>query len=305
MDRPKTNNTAKIVAIIMAVILWVYVMNEQNPPIEVNMEIPLEVRNLSSAVVAVDIPEFVKVRVRGPRSVIVGLPQQEIKTYIDLKGLSEGVNTAKVHTTIPTSIEVLEVIPDKITFRLDSVISRRIPVEVKLIGTPVGDAIVGKITYSSSFVVVEGVKDLLDTAVKAVAQVDISGKHTDFTISAPLIIIDRDGNKIEEHLTIKPENVSVSMTFGPSKVKKTVDIKPHTIGELKKGIVIKAIITNPQKVEISGDPTIVEKTDFVYTEPLNLNGVDKDIEVEVKLQEKEGITLTKDAVRMHISVAKE
>lgn len=306
MDRlPKKNLTAKIVALIMAVILWVYVMNEQNPPIEVNMEIPLEVRNISSNYVAVDVPEYVRVRVRGPRTSIVALSQQDIKTYIDLKGLSDGINTAKVHTTIPTSIEVVEVIPDKITFRLDSVVSRQVPVEVKLIGTPSNDVIVGKITFNTSHIAVEGPKGLLDTAVKAVAQVDISGKNADFTISAPLIIVDKSGKEVEEGLTLTPPNVSVALAFGPSIVKKIVDIKPNTAGELTKGVLLKQIVTSPQKVEISGDAKVVDKTDYVYTEPVNLSGIGKDTEVEVKVQAKEGIMINTKTVKVHISITKE
>ena len=69
---PKKNLTAKIIALIMAIILWVYVMNEQNPPVETSMDTPLEVRNLSTSVIAVDIPETVRVKVRGPRTLIIG-----------------------------------------------------------------------------------------------------------------------------------------------------------------------------------------------------------------------------------------
>jgi YbbR domain-containing protein len=306
MDRlPKKNLTAKIVAFIMAVILWVYVMNEQNPPIEVNMEVPLEVRSISSTLVPADIPEVVKIRVRGPRASIVGLSKQDVKAYIDLKGLAEGVNTAKIHTAIPTNVEVVEVIPDKVTFRLDSLVSRQVPVEVKLTGTPATEAIVEKITFSSTNIVVEGPKSLLDTAVRAIAQVDISGKEADFTISTPLILVDKNGKEVEEGLTLKPGNVSVSLTFGPSIVKKSVDIKVNTVGELMKGIVLKQIITNPQKVEISGNAKILGKIDFVYAEPVNLAGIDKNAEIEVKLQGKEGITLSKKSVKVIISVTKE
>lgn len=306
MDRlPKTNLTAKIVALVLAVILWVYVMNEQNPPVEVNMEVPLEIRNTSISLVPVDIPEFVRIRVRGPRTLIAGLSQQDIKTYIDLRGLTEGLNTAKVHTTVPTSMEVVEVIPDRVTFRLDHVANRQVPVDVRLVGSPSIDTVVEKINYSTAHVVVEGPKGLLDTVSKAVATVDVSGKNADFTVSAPLILLDQNGKEIGEGLSFNPGNVSVSLSFAPSVSKRVIDIKPSVTGELPKGYIIKQLVTNPPRVEVSGTPNVVEKTDFIYTEPINLDGIDKEREFEVKLVGKEGIVIPKKSIKVNISVIKQ
>jgi YbbR domain-containing protein len=306
MDRlPKKNLTAKIIALICAIILWVYVMNEQNPPAEVNVEIPLEVRNISSNVVPEDVPDNIKIRVRGPRTLIAGLAKQDIKAYIDLKGLSEGVNTAKVHTTIPTSVEVVEVLPDNVTFRLDSVISRQIPVEVKLKGAPSADVIVDKITYSSHQILVEGPKGLLNTAAKAVATVDVAGKNADFTVTAPLKLVDQNGKEVEEGLQMKPGSMYVSLFFISSNISKTVDIKPNITGELAKGVVLKQVLTNPQKVEISGDRQLVDTIDVIYTEPISLDKIDKDIEVEGKLQVKNGVNLSQKTVKVNISVIKQ
>ncbi len=306
MDRlPKKNMTAKIIALICAINLWIFVMNEQNPPVEINMEIPLEVRNLSSTVVAVDVPDSVRIRVRGPRTIIAGLAKQDIKTYVDLKGLSEGVNTAKVHTAIPTSIEVVEVNPDPITFHLDSIVSRQLPVEVKLSGAPPADIIVDKITYSAQNVVVVGPKGLLETASKAVAYVDVAGKREDFTLGVPLKLLDHNGKGVEAGLEMKPNNMYVSLFFVPSIVKKIVDIKPNITGQLAKDVALKQILTNPNKIEVSGNRQIIDKVDAVYTEPISLDGIDKDVEVEGKLQVREGVTYSRNTIKVNITVIKQ
>lgn len=68
-DKPgETKNVVmKIFAIILAIILWLYVMNEQNPPIESSFNIPLEVRNTATSNVVSDVPETVRIKIRGPR----------------------------------------------------------------------------------------------------------------------------------------------------------------------------------------------------------------------------------------------
>lgn len=305
MDRlPKKNLTAKIIALIMAIVLWVYVMNEQNPPVETNMDIPLEVRNLASSVIAVDIPETVRVKVRGPRTIIVGLSQKDIKSYIDLKGLSDGRNTVKVNTAIPASLELVEVSPERINFRLDTIASRQVPIEAKIIGTPPAGGVVGKITYSSPAVTVKGPSELLALVVKGIADVDVSGQTADFTLTAPLSLIDESGRKVEG-LSVTPSNVSISLELTPMVNKKVVDVKPNITGILAKGIKLNQISINPEKVEISSDAKTLEKIDFVYTEPVNITGIDKDTSIEVKLQLKEGVASSKNLVFVNISAVKQ
>lgn len=305
MDRlPKKNLTAKIIAMIMAIILWVYVMNEQNPPVETAMEVPLEVRNLSSSVIATDIPETVRVKVRGPRTLIIGLTNKDIKSSIDLKGLADGRNSQKVNTAIPASLELVEVSPEKINFQLDTVASREIPVEGKIIGKPAPGYVVGKVAYSSPTVIVKGPSQVLGTIAKVSASVDVSDKAADFTLPVPLVPVDEAGKPVEG-VTVSPGSQSISLAIVPMVYKKVVDVKPNIIGVLSKGVLLNQISINPERIEISGNDKVLAKTDFIFTEPVDITGITQDTSVEVKLQLKEGILSTKNTVTMHISIAKQ
>jgi len=304
MERlPKKNLTAKVIALIMAIILWVYVMNEQNPLVETSMEIPLEVRNLSNSIIAVDIPERVKVKVRGPRSLIVGLSSKDIKSYIDLKGLSDGRNTVKVNTTIPANVEVVEVNPENINFRLDSIASRQIPVEVNVNGIPAPGTVLGKTNYSLTHVTVEGPTELLNTATKVIANVDVTGKNTDYTVTEYLQLVDEKGKKVEG-LTISPGQVTVSLSFTSATVKKVVPIKVNTTGAVAKNITLNPITIDPSQLEISGDAKLLASTEFIYTEPINVSNIEKNTEMEVKLQAREGVVFSKNTVMVNITVIK-
>ena len=211
MDRfPKKNLTAKILAVLFAIVLWIYVMNEQNPPIEVAFQVPLEVRNLSGQFTIYDVPDSVRIKVRGPRGVVASLSQQDIKAYVDLKGFTEGVSTAKVYAAIPGSVELVEITPDKVTARLEAVINKQATVEIWTNGNlPSGVAIAGT-SSSIPQVQVEGPRTLLDSLYKVVAQVDLNGRNADFTAETPLMAIDREGRVIDG-LTIRPGKVNVTV----------------------------------------------------------------------------------------------
>lgn len=305
MDRlPKKNLTAKIIALIMAIVLWVYVMNEQNPPVETSMEVALEVRNLSASMIATDIPESVRVKVRGPRSLIIALSNKDIKSYVELKDLASGRNTQKVNAVIPTSLELVEVSPEKITFQLDTVTSREIPVEGRIIGKPAPGLALGQITYSSLTAVVKGPSQILSTVAKVAATIDVSDKAADFTLIAPLVPVDENGKQVEG-VTVSPGNQSISLAIVPVVHKKVVDVRPNIVGVLAKGVLLNQISINPERIEISGNDKVLEKTDIIFTEPVDITAITKDTTVDVKLQLKEGILSTKNSVTMNISIAKQ
>ncbi|MDF2572769.1 MAG: cdaR [Sporomusa sp.] len=297
------NITPKILAIILAVVLWLYVMNEQNPPIESSFTIPLEVRNVASTYVVVDAPDTVKVKVRGPRSIVAGVLNRDLKAYVDGKGLAEGRHSIQVSAALPSSLELVEVNPDKIQLRLDTTISRQIPVEVRLSGTPAKGAVIGKVTASHDQVTIEGPKNLIGTVEKVVAIADLSGKNTEFTVGVPLVPVTREGKEVEG-ITLYPEKTGVVISLTAGVTKKVLDVKPVTQGQLPAGLVIKSIVTQPNKVEVreTAPGKGVDNLEIVYTEPVNLAEITKDTDREVKLELQEGLTGTPGTVIVNIRV---
>lgn len=303
MDRfPKKNLTTKILAVLFAVVLWIYVMNEQNPPIELTYQAPLEVRNLSSQFAIYDVPDSVRIRVRGPRGVMASLSQQDIKAYLDVKGLTEGVSTAKVYASLPGAVEMVEITPDKVNARLEAVVSKQSPVEIWTNGNlPSGVTIAGTVS-SVPQVQVEGPRTILDSLYKVVAQVDLNGRNDDFTAETSLMAIDREGRVIDG-LTIRPAKTNVTVNVSGTS-RKTVDIKPVFINEMPPNIMIKHIATDPQQIEVFGMAGVLAGVDFIYTVPINLATINKDTDLETKLQLKDGVSVKNNNVRIHIEIDK-
>lgn len=297
------NITTKILALIMAVTLWLYVTNEQNPPVEASVSVPLEVRNVAASLVAVDAPETVRVKVRGPRSITAGLTPQDIRAFLDLRGLAEGRHPARVYAQVPTSLELVEIQPDKVTVRVDGKASRTLPVEVRVTGTATAGTVVAKATIAPQQVTVEGPKGIVESVDRAVVSLDLTGKSADFTAQQVPLLISRDGRAVEG-LTVYPDKISVTASLARGVNKKTVDVKTIIYGDLAPGTALKAVVTAPVQVEVSGDPQVLDKLDFVYTEPISIAGIAKDTDKEVKLQVKEGVVASQDTVLVKISVGR-
>ncbi len=297
------NIVPKILAIIMAIIMWMYVMNEQNPPFEATFSLPLEVRNAATSYVISDIPEVAKVKIRGPRNLVAGVINKDLKAFIDVKGLGEGRHTVTVSASIPPNLELLSITPDKVQLDLDATISRQIPVEVRLTGTPEKGVATGKVVVTNQQVTVEGPRNVVTTVEKVLVTVDLTGKSSDITANAVLVPVNRADKEVQG-VAIYPEKTKVTINLTMVGAKKLLDVKPVTQGELPSGLIIQSIVTQPEKIEVT--ETLpgkgFDKLESILTEPISLLDINKDTVKEVKLQLPEGTNGTTGKVIVKIKV---
>jgi len=297
------NIVPKLVALIMAVVLWIYVTNEQNPPVEASLTVPLELRNVATSLVVVDAPDSVRIKVRGSRSAITELQAEGTKFFLDMRDYDEGRHNVKVYAQLPAGLELLEIYPEKVPVRLDTVVSRKMPVEIHLTGSAAAGTSVAKVVANPEQVTIEGPRSLVDSVGKMELSLDLSGKNADFDIAVIPVPLDVDSTEVTG-LTVNPDKVKITVNLVRGLNTKTVEIRPiiYGYGELAPGMMLKGVIAKPDKIDISGDPQILDKIDYIYTEPVNVAGIAKDTVREAKLQLKTGVLASQDIVLVQISV---
>jgi YbbR domain-containing protein len=268
----------KVLAFLIASTLWLYVMNEQNPPIEARYTIPLEIRNVQVNYVVVDSPSDIRVRLRGPRTLIAGTSSNDITAYVDMTNLSEGGHMVNIRSVIPTPLELIENTPETVIVRLEPIISRTMPVTVDFRGTLPKTTVISHVNARLAEAAIKGPKHIVDSVDKLTAIIDITGKAESFSTEAPLTPIGRNGILIEG-LTVSPQVTPVRVDIDSDVVQKTIEIKPIFVGELPVGITLRGMSIDPASVEIrdpSGIGSLLENLENVYTEPINLAEIQRD-----------------------------
>ena len=129
------NLPAKILALVIAVILWGYVMNDQNPSIESTYTVQLDVVNAPEGYKITKDAASVKLRVRGPRLLFVSASESDFKAYVDLSKVEEGKHAVKVQTVLPQGFELVEAKPDMVTFTLDRIVQKTMKAEFIVTGS--------------------------------------------------------------------------------------------------------------------------------------------------------------------------
>lgn len=299
----RRNLPAKILALCVAVILWVVVMNDQNPAIEGSFNVPLAVVNSPEGYKITKSEDSVKIKVRGPRSLFVTATSDDFRAYVDLDGAEDGKQDYKVQTALPQGFELVEVAPETVSFDLDKIIQKQMRAEIIVTGASAPGTTVAKVTQTSSIVTLEGAQSAVDTVVRVVGYVGLSGNSADFDLQVPLTALNADGREVQG-VKVVPSATEVSVSLARGLTKKIVTIHPVLQENLPKNYELGDVRTDPIKIEIAGDSKTIESLSAIDTEPIDLSKLTATKKMTVRLALPDGITVTNREVNVSIEVKK-
>ncbi|NPV43947.1 MAG: hypothetical protein HPY70_08230 [Firmicutes bacterium] len=309
MDNILRNNMSiKLISVLVAVLLWMYVISEQNPYIiHIYRDVPVKLNNLDTANFALKEEEAdfkVSVRVRGRRATISELTKSEIKAEVNLRGRMEGENLIPVAVTVPDNVELLDINPPEIMVTLETIIEKQVPIVVRLTGIPAGGFAAMDPSAKPGEAVLKGARSVVESVKSAFVSVDISGKNRDVKGNFPLRVVDEKNGEVK-NITFRPETVDVIV---PIVKKADVEVIPKITGSPAGGYAVSDITVVPLTLSVTGEDEVVESLNELYTEGLDITGLSQDIQKEVKVILPEGVKPVrgeKDTVTVFINIEKE
>lgn len=296
------NLAAKIAALCVAVILWGYVMNDQNPAIEGSFTLQVQLKNMPEGYNIHQEANYVTIKVRGARSLFVNTAPDDFRAYIDLQDAVDGKQSYKVQIEMPQGFELVETRPPMLEVTLDRIIERNIRATVQVNGTPAQGASVEKVSQSNDAVLVEGPESLVNQIDHVIGYVGLSGQNdSDFDMQVPLAAVNAEGREVRG-VTIKPSSLYVTVRMAHSLMKKIVAVQPALSDDLNKNLKLAAVKAEPAKIEISGMDKALAGIDALATEKIPLADVSGNTDKKVKLILPEGVTADNPEVVVHITV---
>jgi YbbR domain-containing protein len=297
------NLAPKLVAVLVALVVWIFVMNEQNPPLEGSFQVALSSRNLAEETIVLEAPATVRVKVRGLRNAIAGAAGRDFKATVDLKDLEAGQYNLPVSVTLPGGYDLVEVTPDKVAIKLDAIRTKRFTVEARLSGPMVGELMLGQVQINPETTMVTGPQSLLANAERVLAPVEIRDRTPNFSQEARLVVLGSDGHEMK-NIKLDPTKVTIAGILQQGTISRQVEVKTVLSGNLPDGILLGKVFTEPSKIEVKGSKEVLDLIAAVSTEPIPLTGISRDVTREVPLQLQPGVTAEKKSVMVRITVGK-
>ena len=294
MKQKLTHNlNLKVLAVLFSIIIWIVVVNIDDPIKSVQFnDVTIDVLNkqlLTEKNLVGDIvsgQETVDVTVSGRRSVIEDLSKDNISVSVDCKELNESNTLALKVSSNKYSGDIDSMKPefDKVELNVEELKKIQKAIQVEPIGFPADGYILGDYTISLNRVNIEGPKSVIDKVQSAKVQVDVDGATGNISASAPIILYDALGERLDtSKLKMNLDNINVSQEVLYTK---TVDVVANVSGEPEEGYKTNGEIQIvPSKVTIAGMKSVLDNISQVTipASAVNINNQDSNYKTSVNI----------------------
>ena len=293
------NLPAKIAALIVAVVLWLYVMNDQNPAIDGSYTVPVTIENAPNGYLMNAADDTVTIRVRGSRSLFVSADASDFHARVNLSDFIEGDKLYAVETVIPYGFELVSVSPDKIDVNLDRMVQKTFKAALTVGGSPASGFTVDKVTQENEAVTVEGPRSLVNQVAHIAGHINLSGQSSDYTATVPLFALNSDGREVAG-ITLTPSATEISVKLVRGLTRKVVEVQAHPQSDLAPNLKLEGVTVEPARIEIAGTEDVVSKITSIGTEEFSLAQVRETEKRQVKLVLPAGVTAADSNVTVEI-----
>ena len=297
------NLPAKILALLGAVVLWFFVMNDQNPSVNSTFTVPVYTINGPDGYTVKLNPRDVTVKVKAPRASFTATKPDDFKAYVDLGEAVEGTNKLKVRTVVPQGFEVVDISDEIIEVTMEALVEKQLAVNIQVTGNTGAHSALDKIIPEKDSVKVTGPRTNVERVNRVVGYINLANNTSDFTMKVKLTPIDVDGN-IVDSVSLSTQEIDVTAKILSGVDKKVVSIKPAYSGVPAQNFEVSVVSAQPDKVEITGKTEVLEKLSEIFTDTVVVDGANADIIKDVNLVLPDGIISPSQKVKVKIQIKK-
>lgn len=292
---------AKIIALIISIGLWFFVMKEQNPVVDVTYTVPVHVQNLNQQYLLEGAPTEIQVKLQGPRNTLLALNQHNLFAYIDASQLSIGEHEASIEFNAPSGTIVDSITPEVATIYIDEFSVKEINVEVQPKGTIGPDFSVVNTDIIPKVVTISGPKRLVSQVAHVYLPVDMDGQVKVFDAEGALVAVDQSGNKVE--VTITPHQGKAKINLKRTRFTKVIPVYSNIVGTPAANFIVRNVQVQPAQITISGTEDAVAAALSAVSEPINISGMNKDLEGEFAITLPVNVTSPAKSIKVKIEIA--
>ena len=289
INKLKYNSKIKIISLLSAMVLWMYVMAIVDPeetklfeniPVTITNKNELNERDL---VIYPEQDLTTNIYVTGKLSNLKKVTKDDINVYGQINNPLEGNN--EIYLKVSTSQRVNYDFKNPVMIvTLEKIISEDKSIKVDITGS--GKNNVDNIMLQDNIdkVSISGPRSLVNKVKRVVGTVKVSGELNDFSQSIKLEPVDANG-KVVEGIELEKDSVNVNITL---LTQKTVPITLKLSDNSESGV---NYTMSQNTVTIKGKKDIVDSINDIETQPVKLSEILPGTSKDIYLQVPSGITI--------------
>jgi len=282
----------RILSVVLAIVIWIYVTGEQKPTGETVIRVPLEIENLSEDLVVSDSPSSIQVRLEGRKAVVSNLIPRDVHARVNMINAKTGENIIPVEVEVPDGVNVISVKPSQIKIKVEKMEYTQVQVQVSLVGEPASGYRVLEPVIKPTEVVISGPAGLLKEIGGAYVEAEIDQASGNYLAYLPVRLRDKEGHPLSQWLEINPPVVETFVPVVQDMPSKILSIQARLEGEPAGGYAIRRVILQPSVVEVFAPYEQLKELNYISTAPINISGARREVVRETNLDIPPGVQVS-------------
>lgn len=298
-DTRNKSTGLKILSVLMAGMLWLYVVNQSGVTSGKNtVQAELRYYNVPSGLT-----------VAGPRNVAVKLwgsfhEGGEIVAYVDLAGMGKGSHMVPVKVQPVKGAMLATVQPKKVKIVLEQMKERLLPVKIQVKENPPSGYELREITLSPEKCMVIGDRERVNQVAAVTAPLNLGSNNSIGIYKVEIQARDARGNQISKGIKLLPETVQAYAVVEKKKEIKKIAVKPQFKGKLPEGFKLGDVTADPAEVNLLGDKTSLDSITELLTQEIDLADKQESFNQLVNLTVPAGTTASPTQVNVKVTIDK-
>lgn len=294
MKKMLTKNLGlKILAVLFSIILWLIVVNINDPVITVPFyDVPVEIINADSITSqgkmyeVLDGTDRIDVSVKANRSIVDSLSKDNIRAVADMEQLTfmDTVGIQLSSNKYNDKLDSITSTTDSLKVSVENMQKNQLVVSCETVGEPEEGYMLGNISTDQNLVRLSGPESAISKVSKAVASVNVTGMTSDISTAVELKLYDEENNQISnKSITTNISSVNVNVEI---LAKATVPLSYVTVGVPASGYAVSGQITaTPGTVAIAGKKSVIDTVSEIEIADLNVTGQSSDMTTTINIKD--------------------
>lgn len=303
-NRLKNNTKIKLISLLSALVLWLYVMTVEDP-VETRTfsDIPVTITNMSvleerGLTIYPKEELLADISIRANLSSLRPINRDNIYIYGRLDDPKEGKNVVYLQANLPERVNKYDIKPNVITLDLEKVVNEKRSISVDVEGEPKIN--IDNIETNKKTVDVSGPRTLVNKVTSIKATLDASDKYKDFSTKLKLVPVDANGDAVKG-VKLDDNFVVATVKFLQEKV---VPVKLVFDDSVSNQSNLEKYSINPKDITIEGKKEALDNINGINTKPITANDLKSNNSIDVALDIPKDVKIKNNISSIKLNINK-
>ncbi len=291
----------KVLAAVLAIIIWLAIVNTDDVEKSVTFTVPVEIINADyleeegKTYEVLENSDTISFTVNGKRSIVETLTEDDFRAIANMENIDDSMSMVPISLTATRYSSQLEItrMDSYLMVEVDNMVTREFEIEIIVEGSPANGYYVYDSKADPGVVNISGPETLVDEIESVRTSIVVSNADQTFTDVGVIQLINGMGIvNDEERLTMDIDQTDVTATIY---MRKEVPIEFEVTGEPAEGYWYTDPECDTDTIKIEGDPDVISGIESITLDSskINIEGASEDVTRQIKLSDAlpDGVSL--------------